>query len=97
MQRAERETARLEAATLQSGGGQRLVMCRNMGGNYRERGESDVVTVEQSNAQTQQYGEEEDGNKDEVTDLVKDRLQGGLVNFPRHTSGPDEQASREQN
>jgi hypothetical protein len=34
-----------------------------------------MVTVEQSNPQTQQDGEEEDGNKDEVTDLVKDRLQ----------------------
>ena len=55
-----------------------------------------MVTVEQSNAQTQQYSKEEDGNKDEVTDFVKDGLQGGLVKFPRHASCPDEKASREQ-
>lgn len=67
------------------------------GGTNSKRGESDVVTVEQSNPQAQQDGKKEDGNKDEVTDLVKNRLQGSLVNFPRHASGPDEQASGEQN
>lgn len=55
-----------------------------------------MVTVEQRNSQTQQDGEKKDSDKDEITNLVKNRLQVGLVNLSCHTSGPNEQARREQ-
>ena len=56
-----------------------------------------MITVEQSNPQTQQDGKNEDSNKDEITDLVKNRLQRGLIDFSCHSTGPDDQASRKQN